>query len=73
MEEVRNSVLLRAVLSAIYNVASRRTSAKYADEALGSTIKTLERRYDFLKFVDINRQNVTDGDFAIRISPLHPF
>ena len=60
MEKVKNSVLLKSVLTSIYNVASRRTSAKSADEAIGSTIKTLERKYDFLKFVDINPRSVTD-------------
>lgn len=70
MEEISNSILLKSVLSAIYNVASRRTSAKSADETLGSTIKTLERKYDFLKFVEINPKGVTDGDFAITVSPL---
>ena len=68
MEKVSNSILLKAVLSAIYNAASRRTSAKYADEAIGSTIKTLERKFDFLKFVYINPKGVTDGDFAISVS-----
>ena len=68
MEKVKNSVLLKAVLTSIYNVTSRRTSAKSADEAIGSTIKTLERKYDFLKFVNINPPGVTDGDFAISVS-----
>jgi len=68
MEKVKNSVLLKSILTSIYNVASRRTSAKSADEAIGSTIKTLERKYDFLKFVDINPSGVTDGDFAISVS-----
>lgn len=70
MEEISNSILLKSVLSAIYNVASRRTSAKSADETLGSTIKTLERKYDFLRYVEINPKGVTDGDFAITVSPL---
>jgi hypothetical protein len=68
MEKLRNSVLLKAVLTSIYNVASRRTSEKFADETIGSTIKTLERKYNFLRYVDINKGNVTDGDFAINIS-----
>ena len=68
MERVKNSVLLRAVLTSIYNVASRRTSSKFADETIGSTIKTLERKYNFLRHVDIKQENVTDGDFAVSIS-----
>lgn len=68
MEKLKNSVLLRAVLTSIYNVASRRTSVKSADETIGSTIKTLERKYNFLRYVDINQKNIVDGDFAISIS-----
>ena len=65
MEQLKNSVLLRSVLTAIYNVASRRTSSKSADEAIGSTIKTLERKYDFLRHVNFDQKDVTTGDFAI--------
>ena len=68
MVEIRNSILLEAVLKAIYNVASRRTSSKFADETIGSTIKTLEGKFDFLKFVDINKSNLSDSGFAINIS-----
>ena len=65
MKQLKNSVLLRSVLTAIYNVASRRTSSKSADEAIGSTIKTLERKYDFLRHVNFDQKDVTTGDFAI--------
>jgi len=68
MEQIKNSVLLRSVLTAIYNVASRRTSSRSADEALGSTIKTLEKKYDFLKHIDLSQKDATSGDFAISIS-----
>ncbi len=65
MEQIKNSVLLRSALTAIYNVASRRTSSKSADEAIGSTIKTLERKYDFLRHINFDQKDVTTGDFAI--------
>jgi hypothetical protein len=68
MERVKNSVLLRTVLISIYNVASRRTSSKFADETIGLTIKTLERKYNFLRHVDIKQVNVADGDFSVNIS-----
>ena len=69
MENVSNSVLLDTLMKALYAVASRRTSKKFADETIGSTIKTLEKKYDFLKFVDINLRSVADGDIAVSISP----
>jgi len=69
MQEVKNSILLRSVITAIYNAASRRTSEKFADEAIGSTIKTLERRYNFLKYINISQNaTTTNGDYAISIS-----
>lgn len=76
MEPLKNSVLLRSVITAIYNVASRRTSSKSADESIGSTIKTLEKKYDFLKHVNIDQKDLSTGDFAISFSEdideLHP-
>lgn len=68
MEELKNSILLEAILSAIYNVASRRTSSKFADESIGSTIKTLEGKYDFLKLIEINKNDDTDSGFAVSVS-----
>ena len=58
---------MEAFLKAIYNVASRRTSSKFADEAIGSTIKTLDGKYDFLRFININKIDTAEG-FSISIS-----
>lgn len=68
MVELKNSILLEAILTAIYNVASRRTSYKFADESIGSTIKTLQGKYDFLKYVDVSKEDSTEGGFAVRVS-----
>jgi len=68
MVELKNSILLEAILTAIYNVASRRTSSKFADESLGSTIKTLEGKFDFLKLVEINKIDSAEGGFAVSVS-----
>ena len=69
MAELKNSILIEAVITAIYNVASRRTSYKYADESIGSTIKTLEGKFDFLKLIEINKNENTDGGFSVGVSP----
>jgi len=68
MVEVKNSILLETVLKALYNVTSRRTSSKYADETIGSTIKTLESKFEFMKYVDIVKPEISDEGFAISIS-----
>ena len=69
MEKVKNSILLKSVLTSIFNTASRRTSTRSASEVLGSSIKTLERKFDFFKYVYINSESGS-GDFSISISPL---
>ena len=69
MEKVKNSILLEAVIKAVYNVASRRTSVKFADETIGSSIKTLERKFDFLKYVNVSPKNAVDGNFTVSVSP----
>lgn len=64
-----NSALLRYIINALYNVASRRTTSKYAEETIGSSIKTLERKFDFLRYININQQDVADGGYAITVNP----
>jgi len=70
MEKLKNSVLLKAVLTSIFNTASRRTSTRSASEVLGSSIKTLERKFDFFKYVYLTPTESGAGDFAVSISPV---
>lgn len=65
MVEFKNSILLEAILTALYNVASRRTSSKYADETIGSTIKTLEGKFEFMKYINISKPDISEEGFAI--------
>ena len=65
MVEFKNSVLLEAILKALYNVACRRTSSKLADETIGSTIKTLEGKFEFLKNINISKADISEEGFAI--------
>jgi len=66
---MKNSVMLKYVINALYNVASRRTSLKTADETIGSSVKTLERKFNFLRYVNIDQNNIIDGGYAISVSP----
>jgi len=68
MENWKNSVMLETLIKAIHNVASRRTSTKFADESLGSSIRALEDKFDFLKHVNINKSDAATGGFAINVS-----
>ena len=76
MEKISNSVLFEAFLKALYNVAGRRTTSKFADEAIGATIKTLENKYDFMKFVQIRKSDIPDEGYSIHvysgIDSVHP-
>jgi hypothetical protein len=70
MESWKNSILLESVLKALHTVASRRTSTRMADETIGSSIKTLENKYDFLKFVNTGgTKSISQSDFAVSVSP----
>jgi len=69
MKQVKNSVLIEIVLKAIYGVSSRRTSAKLAEEAVGSTLRALEGKYDFLKYVTIKPSTLSEGGLNIIVSP----
>lgn len=69
MENVKNSILFEAFLKALYYVASRRTTSKFADEAIGATIKTLENKYDFMKFVQIRKSDTADEGYIIHVYP----
>lgn len=70
MEKLKNSLLLKSVLTSIFNTASRRTSTMSASEAMGSSIKTLERKFDFFKYVYLNPAESGGGEFSISISPV---
>jgi len=68
MDQLHSSELLKATLKALYTVAGRRTSDKFADESIGATIKTLESKFEFLKHVRINEEEPTDEAFNVNIS-----
>ena len=68
MENISNSILLDSLMKALYAVASRRTSKKFADETIGSTIKTLEKKHEIFKYVKVTQQATPDSGFAISVS-----
>ena len=68
MEKWKNSVLIESLIKALYTVASRRTSNKMAMETIGSSIRTLENKYEFLKMINTNKQGISEEGFAVNIS-----
>jgi hypothetical protein len=69
MGRFTNAQVLGEVLRSLYHVAGRRTTQSFAAKVIGSIIKTLERNYDFLKYVRINEAGELIEDQAIAISP----
>ena len=68
MENWRNSILIETIIKAIHTVASRRTSVKYANESIGSSIRALEGKFDFLKHVSVRSSDPATGGFALTVS-----
>jgi len=70
MKNWKNSILLESILKALHTIASRYTSNRMADETIGSSIKTLENKYDFLKYVNIGgTKNILQNGFEVSVSP----
>ena len=57
MSDIENSDLLEGVLKALYTTAARRTTQNFAVTIIDTIIRTIEERYEFLKYVQI----YTDG------------
>ena len=69
MGNYKNSDVLGAILQSLYAVAGRRTTKSFAATVVGSIIKTLEARYDFLKYVRIDEKGELIDDKVIAIAP----
>jgi hypothetical protein len=48
-----NSIVLGGIIRALYHVAGRRTTEGFGAKVIGSIIKSIEQKYDFLKYVKI--------------------
>jgi len=64
----KNSYILGEIIRALYHVAGRRTTQGFAAIVIGSIIKTLEQKYDFLKYVQIIEVGELTEDETIVIS-----
>lgn len=69
MVRFTNSYVLGEILKSLYHVAGRRTTFGFTAKVIGSIVKTLETKYPFLKFVEINDKGEIVEDEAIVISP----
>ena len=69
MVRFTNSYVIGEILKSLYHVAGRRTTFGFAAKVIGSIIKTLETKHQFLKYVQINDKGEIIEDEAIIISP----
>jgi len=54
MSELKNSDVIRGVIKAVVAVAGRRTLGSYTIKIVTTVTKTLQKEYDFLKYVTIH-------------------
>jgi len=64
-----NSYILGEILRSLFHVAGRRTTQGFAAKVIGSIVKTLEPRYDFLKYVHVKETGEHLDDDAIIVTP----
>lgn len=57
-----NVDLIKATLNSIYAVAGRRTSSKFADDVIKSSLSILKERYPFLNAITVKDQAAKDDD-----------
>ena len=69
MGTFKNSYVLGEILRSLYHVAGRRTTETFAAKVIGSIIKTLEQKHEFLIFVRIDERGKLIDDEVIAISP----
>ena len=61
MSGSNNSDVLKGALQSLCTVAGRRSSEKFANNVISAIIKTLERKYVFLKYVKIETKSSPDS------------
>lgn len=71
--QLSNASLIKFCLKSLYAVAGRRTSSKFADDVIQSSLSLLKERYPFLDSVTIRSQSSqNDEDIAINESKINP-
>ena len=60
--------MLGEIIRALYHVAGRRTTQGFAAKVIGSIVKTIEPKYDFLKYVQIIEVGELNEEEAIIVS-----
>lgn len=68
MSEFKNSDVIRHILKATFVVAGRRTLDSFAVKVVKTVVKTLEREFDFLKYVEIKDVVYSEVEEIVTVS-----
>ena len=68
MPNLKNSEIIKLLLKTLVSKIGRRTHESFAVVTLHTLLKTLEPKYNFLKFITIKDTLYTEGIDAISIS-----
>lgn len=68
MSEFKNSDVVRQVLKATLVVAGRRTLDSFAVKVVKTVVKTLDREFDFLKYVEIKDAVYSEMDEIVTVT-----
>jgi predicted transcriptional regulator len=63
-----NSLLIATLLKCLYNVTSRRTTSKFAEDTIQEALMLLKQNYDFLSQIKIESHSLTDKELDINLS-----
>jgi len=74
MTEITNAEIFENVVQGLYTVGGRRTSQNFAVAVLDAIIKTLEEKYDFLKYIRLDTKGGSENIIHIssEINSIHP-
>jgi len=67
--QLKQISILEEVFHALFRVASRRTSLKFAEDAIETALETLKKRYYFLKDASFKTNNLSRNGADVYISP----
>ena len=69
MSELTNSDVMQGVIEAVVAVAGRRTLGSYTIKIVTTVTKTLQKKYDFLKYITIHDAFYSEDNDIVTISP----
>lgn len=68
MSELKNSDVMRGVIEAVVAVAGRRTLGSYTIKIVTTVTKTLQKKYDFLKYITIHDAFYSEDNDIVTVS-----